>query len=365
MGVVYAARHIALGQLVAIKCLTPSLLGRQDVVERFSREARALAALRSQHVARVLDVGRFEGDAPYMVMEFLEGEDLGSLLATNGRMSIELACVSAVQACEALAEAHQLGIVHRDIKPENLFLARGSQGQALIKLLDFGISKLVQAELGNASLTQSSVIMGSPLYMSPEQLRDSRCVDARSDVYSLGATLYELLTGWPLFEAKSVPEACALILRETPVAVRARCGDIPEALDAVVMKALARDPGSRYQSAIEFAAALAPFAASQCHWPIAGGFSTLPPPQRQSDHSLAPTIAALPRVPASRSMWASGWSKGAVAATAIVLLACGTWFSVWRAAASSSAAQAPRPAAGGRDGAQSARCRRSHSPANF
>jgi serine/threonine protein kinase len=200
MGLVVAAVHLGLEQEVAIKFLLPEAMRNKVAVERFLREAKVAAKVKSEHVARVHDVGTLEeGGVPYIVMEHLEGLDLGKLIDQEGALPIEEACEIAIQACEALAEVHAAGIVHRDLKPSNLFVTRKADGSPAVKLLDFGISKLTS--LGgedpglDPALTQTATIMGSPSYMSPEQLKSTKEVDHRADVWSLGAVLYEAVTG--------------------------------------------------------------------------------------------------------------------------------------------------------------------------
>jgi hypothetical protein len=194
MGIVVQAMHLQLHQPVAMKFLLPEVLGNQQVVQRFLREAQAAVRLRSEHVARVIDVGTLETGAPYMVLEYLEGADLANF--PRSQLSIGGVVDLMLQACEALAEAHSLGIVHRDIKPANFFLARGADGAPLLKVLDFGISK---APTAGTNLTATQSVMGTPAYMSPEQMRSSRDVDNRSDIWALGVVLYELLQGVPPF----------------------------------------------------------------------------------------------------------------------------------------------------------------------
>src|SRR3984957_6585570 len=181
MGVVVAATHLQLDQKVALKFMLPAGLAHPSLVERFAREARSAVRLRSDHVARGLDVGPLESGSPYMVMEYLEGNDLGAIIEKQGPMAVEMAVDCVLQACDAVAEAHSLGIVHRDLKPRNLFLTVRNDGRGLVKVLDFGIAKHIAAG-GDLSLTRTSEIIGSPNYMSPEQLRSSRTVDERSDI---------------------------------------------------------------------------------------------------------------------------------------------------------------------------------------
>ncbi len=259
MGVVVAAVHVQLEQRVAIKFVRDEALGNTDAVQRFLREARAAVKLKSEHVAKVLDVGTLESGAPYMVMEYLEGSDLGQVLSDHGTLTVQAAAEWIVQACEAIAEAHALGIVHRDIKPPNLFLAKSVGGQAQIKVLDFGVSKSLTSS-GVGGLTQTRAMLGSPLYMSPEQMRSSRDVDARADVWSLGVVLFELLTKrWP-FEAESMPELCLKVVSDPPVAIASLRTDVPKAMVDVIERCLQKDPAKRYANAAELASALEPLA---------------------------------------------------------------------------------------------------------
>src|SRR5271154_7216063 len=187
MGIVVAARHIELDQLVAIKFVRDEAIASEDAVQRFLREARSAVKLKSEHVARVLDVGKLESGAPYMVMEYLEGSDLGKVLQDQGPVSLDCAADWILQAGEAVAEAHGAGIVHRDLKPENLFLSRAVGGAPKVKVLDFGVSKAVRGSSGELSgLTRTRAMLGSPLYMAPEQMRSSRDVSPSADVWALG-----------------------------------------------------------------------------------------------------------------------------------------------------------------------------------
>jgi eukaryotic-like serine/threonine-protein kinase len=261
MGIVLAAWHLALDQRVALKCLQPELAQNSDSAARFLREARAAAKIKSEHGVRVLDVGNLEDGIPYMVMEFLDGRDFSDELRDRGPLPIEECINYALQAIEAVAEAHSLGIVHRDLKPENLFLARQPDGTRRVKVLDFGISKsMVIASADNRSLTQSSTIMGSPLYMSPEQMRAPRSVDYRTDIWSLGAIIYELLTGHPPYIADTLPQLCAKMLESEPTPLRAHRADVDIELERTVTRCLARNVAERWQSMGELAQALLPHA---------------------------------------------------------------------------------------------------------
>jgi eukaryotic-like serine/threonine-protein kinase len=253
MGLVIRAHNLALDEKVAIKFLREDVQIDEEHVERFLREAKAAVRLKSEHVAKIRDVGTLEDGRPYMVMEFLEGLDLGRLLVDQGSIEPARAVDLVLQTCDGLAEAHALGIVHRDIKPTNLFVTRRRDGSELLKVLDFGISK---AQAGTEmSLTQTSSVLGTPAYMSPEQMRSARTVDARSDIWALGTVLYELIEGRPPFEATNFAELCVMVTLE-PCAPMSRA---PE-LSAVMERCLAKSVADRYQNVAELAADLEPFA---------------------------------------------------------------------------------------------------------
>ncbi len=261
MGVVVAARHLQLETQVAIKFLRPSMLANEEAVARFAREARAAVRITSEHVARVFDVGTLENGAPYMIMEYLDGADLSSWLHERGPLPIEEAIDFVLQACEAIAEAHALGIVHRDLKPANLFCIRSADGRSSIKVLDFGISKITSSGSGSSMvLTQSATPMGSPFYMSPEQMEANHAVDARTDVWALGVILYELITGKVPFHGETLPEvALKIATRPAPPFGEFRL-DAPAGLEAVVARCLEKDRRRRYRSVAELALALLVFA---------------------------------------------------------------------------------------------------------
>jgi hypothetical protein len=261
MGVVVAAKHLQLEQQVAIKFVLPHAIGDAEAMERFAREARAAVKLRSEHVARVLDVGRMSNGAPYMVMEYLAGNDLGGIIESGGPLGHVDAVDFVLQACEAIAEAHANGIVHRDLKPRNLFVTHSVDGKPLVKVLDFGISK--QTSLASSgkdlSLTRTTSVMGSPNYMSPEQLRSSKSVDARTDIWSLGVILFEILTTRVPFEAETVTQLTAMVLQDTPRLVDELRADVPAGLARVIARCLEKDPAKRYASIADLARELEPF----------------------------------------------------------------------------------------------------------
>jgi serine/threonine-protein kinase len=264
MGLVLAARHLQLDERVAIKLMLPEVATNADAVARFVREARAAAKIRSEHVVRVSDVGTLEGGQPFMVMEYLEGSDLAALLASRGPLPLPEVAEYVLQACEAISEAHALGIVHRDLKPSNLYLTQRVDGTPVVKVLDFGISKVSASTntltAGTPSRTQTSALMGSPFYMSPEQMASSRDVDARSDVWALGIIIYELLSGAPPFMGQTLPEVCARILEGTLEPLRNKVPDLPEAVEVLVGRCLVRDLGARFRDVGELSRALVPFA---------------------------------------------------------------------------------------------------------
>jgi serine/threonine-protein kinase len=259
MGYVISARHVELGEMMALKFLRPEALVHPELVERFAREARAAAKIRSEHIANVFDVGALPDGTPFIVMEYLAGKDLADLLHHEGALAISNAVELIMQALEALAAAHAHGIVHRDIKPENLFLTRQAQGMDIIKVLDFGISKIALPR-GKRDLVRTQMTLGSPVYMSPEQIRRSDQVDARSDIWAIGCVLFELITGVTAFDEPSLLELSAAILEREPVPLLTLRPDAPEELEVVILRCLAKNPDDRYQNVAELAAALYPFA---------------------------------------------------------------------------------------------------------
>ena len=315
MGAVYVAHEERLGRRVAIKVLLSAVADNPEAVARFEREARSAAALQSDHVTRVLSVGQLASGAPYIAMELLEGEDLATLLAKRGALAPLEVVELMLPVCEALTEAHALGIVHRDLKPANIFLARRPTGATTVKVLDFGISKSATAST-SPTLTKTTAVMGTPMYMSPEQLKEAKSVDGRADVWALGVVMYELLAGGPPFLSDALAELCAFILTMEPEPLGRRRPDLPPVLGMIVHRCLEKDPARRFADVRELRAALSAFVAS-------GGVSAIegdprwPPrirePSQARDHSATPPREATPRVNSSEL---AGMATAAIAARA-------------------------------------------------
>ncbi len=260
MGVVVAAWHVELEQRVAVKFLLPQFAQDKSASERFRREARAAVKIRSEHVARVIDVGTLEDGGPYMVMEYLEGKDLQTELEQVGCFEIQEAIEFVLQACLAMAEAHAKGMIHRDLKPANLFRTTRPDGASVIKVLDFGISKSIQGSSDpQLSLTRTAAMIGSPLYMSPEQLESARDVDERADVWSLGVILFELLTGSLPFGGETLPQLVRAVLVGQHPQVHELRPEVPPELSAVVSRCIEKDKDVRLANVAELAKALAQF----------------------------------------------------------------------------------------------------------
>ncbi len=262
MGIVLSARHEELGHRVAIKVLASDEETTSAAVERFLREGRVVASLQSDHVVRIYDVGRLDSGVPFMVMELLRGHDLSTYISTSGAIGAEQAVDWILQAISAIVEAHEHGIVHRDLKPANLFLTQRSDGSDCVKVLDFGISKRIAVQdpaQYKGDLTATRQVVGSPAYMSPEQVRNARDIDHRVDIWALGMTLYELLTGHTAFEAETFPAVCAAIVTDTPPPLRAFVPEIPQGLQQIVLRCLEKDPNKRFASVTALANALRPF----------------------------------------------------------------------------------------------------------
>jgi eukaryotic-like serine/threonine-protein kinase len=254
MGMVVLATHMDLDQQVAIKFMLPQAMENPEAAARFTREARAAGRLTNDHVCRVTDVGTFDTGQPYIVMEYMEGLDLGTIIKRKGAQPVSIAVDYIVQACEGMAEAHGHGIIHRDLKPDNLFLATRADGSEIVKILDFGISK---AATGIA--TKTGDIMGSPAYMAPEQMKSTKDVDQRADVWSLGVLLYQLISGKLPFIADTLPALCLAVMNEPPPSLDSIRKDLPHGLAQVVMKCLEKDREDRYRNVHELAKSLAAY----------------------------------------------------------------------------------------------------------
>ena len=273
MGFVVSARHIQLGQMVALKFMRAEIC-TPEYKSRFLREARNTVRLKSKHVSRVLDVGALDGGAPYMVMEYLEGTDLSELLHKKGPLQPHDACEYVLQACEAIAEAHGHNIVHRDLKPANLFLTKGQSGEPIVKVLDFGVSKVLDLGMDDdtnpggrprhdrvdSAITKVTDLLGSPSYMAPEQIISARDADAQSDVWSLGVILFRLISGKAPFHAASLGELIQQIVHGPIPNLRDAKPDVPAGLESVVARCLERDKNTRLGDVIELARLLAPYA---------------------------------------------------------------------------------------------------------
>ncbi|AKT42644.1 serine/threonine-protein kinase [Chondromyces crocatus] len=313
MGAVVAATHLDLDEVRALKLMHEAESENPIAVERFMREARAAVKLKSEHVAQVYDVGRLDSGVPYIVMEYLEGSDLSRVARKEGALPPSEVAHYMLQACDAMAEAHALGIVHRDLKPANLFLTRRDDGSPCLKVLDFGISKILfQGSQPDLEITGKEVL-GSPHYMSPEQMRSTKNADPRSDVWSLGAITYRLVTGRLPFPADSAMELAARILETVPQRPTAIRPEIPAGLEDVILRCLEKDPDKRIQSAHELAAALLPFAPTEAldMLPASRRLRSIAPPRNSiapPRNSIAPAAAdptltplpfpAIPRPPA-------------------------------------------------------------------
>jgi serine/threonine-protein kinase len=260
MGVVVSAVHVKLGERRAIKMMRPAIAVNPEATRRFLREAQAAARLRSEHVAKVYDVDEADG-VPIMIMEYLEGADLAAVLSADGPLAVGEAALYMMQTCEALAEAHAAGLVHRDIKPSNLFLTRRPDGSPAIKVLDFGIAKAVMQDdvAKRSAMTAQGLLLGTAHYMSPEQMNGESDIDARTDIWSLGVTLYELCTGRLPFDAGSIMKLFALITDGPPAPMGESAPGVPAALEALVLHCLQKDRAARPASALELSELLRPF----------------------------------------------------------------------------------------------------------
>ena len=264
MGLVVAARHTSTDQLVAIKLMLQDAWQFGNAIERFVLEARAASQLTSQNIAQLLDVGTLDDGSPFMVMEYLEGITMTEVIRRHGALAVDDAMDFGLHVCAAMAEAHEKGIIHRDLKPGNLFLTQQRDGTVLVKVLDFGLSKLIDAaDERDLQITDTMGTIGSPSYMSPEQARSAKYTDERSDIWSLGVTLYQMLTAHLPFQAESRAELFAAILREDPTPVRTHAPWVPRQLESVIMHCLLKEPEQRYQTVTALASDLTPFASDR------------------------------------------------------------------------------------------------------
>jgi serine/threonine-protein kinase len=344
VGFVVAATHVELGGLVALKFLKRRFLHDRTIGERFTREAKAASRISSEFVARVYDVGSHDG-APFIVLEHLVGRDLSAVLAERGALELREAADYGVQACAALAAAHANGIVHRDIKPENLFVV-DEQGLPTVKLLDFGISKFVLTSGRRADewppeeeAITGLLTCGTPDYMSPEQIRSTASVDARSDVWSLGVVLYELIASTPAFLANSIVDTCTAIIETEPERLDHVRPEVPASFADIVARCLQKDPADRFATVAELAIALLPFASSRAlaiaensEWIRRAAIQTIGGVGNDPRVSATPsTVSSVPSVtrpslvPASSPVPRRRWMGAAIAAAMSVAALAGTY----------------------------------------
>jgi serine/threonine protein kinase len=358
MGVVVAAHHMQLDEKVALKFLLPEALLSPEAVSRFLREARAAVRVKGEHVARVSDVGQLENGSPYIVMEYLDGLDLATWIRDRGALPIAQAVDFVLQSCEAIADAHAVGIVHRDLKPANLFCVERTDGTLSIKVLDFGISKVTTPGSTGFDMTRTSALVGSPYYMSPEQLQSSKGVDGRTDIWSMGVILFELISGRVPFIAEMVTELAIKIATEPPPPVRTFRVEVAPALDAVITRCLEKDRTTRYQTVGDLAVALGPFGTRAGQASVERVVGTLkkagisgpvtldqplppivltavmPGPGGAPMVPSGPMVSSAPNVPATSSSWGqsqsspAGQGRGALVAGVLAALALVTGLAV-------------------------------------
>jgi eukaryotic-like serine/threonine-protein kinase len=320
MGVVYEAQHVIVRRRFAVKFLRPDYAHRREFLTRFQREAEAAGALENEHIASAVDFGVAADGSPFMVMEYLVGENLAALLGREGRLPLARAADLCVQACHGAEAAHAAGILHRDLKPKNLFLTRREDGTDLLKILDFGVAKLSPRQYDHTT-TDTGAVIGTPAYMSPEQARGERTLDARSDVYALGTILFEMLSGQLPHPGDSPNAILYHISTHPPISLAVATVGLPSAVVEAVDRALASDPAARPHSANALAQALLPFAQRQV-WPERPGQE----PADAGEPSVDPirNRDALPHARRARRRWVAGLVAGVVlvaAALAVSYLA--------------------------------------------
>ncbi len=318
MAEVYAAHHELLHQTVALKVLLPEAADTPQATTRFINEARAAARIRGENIATVMDVGTLDDGSAFMVLEYLEGSDLEAYAKERGPLQLLEVVDYVLQALQAIAQAHAKGIVHRDLKPSNLYLARQPDGGSVVKVLDFGISKALRsAEAVDGNSTSTQAILGSPFYMSPEQARSAKTVDARTDIWAIGVTLYRLLTGAMPFKGETLTELLLSIVQDTPRPLRELRPDLPAEVEGIVDHCLRKDRTQRFETVADLASALQPFGGSDAAR-IAGRVSrtlaavapTEPPPPMPGISEGGPQVAqpskgnAVSPGPATTASWA-------------------------------------------------------------
>jgi serine/threonine-protein kinase len=327
MGVVYEAQHTVVRRRFAVKFLRRDLAERRDILTRFHHEAQAAGALESENVAAAVDFGIAEDGTPYIVMEYLVGESLTALLEREGRLPIARAADLVAQAARGIQVAHTAGIIHRDLKPQNLFVCRRQDGTDLLKVLDFGVAKLQAADEMNAA-TRTGAMVGTVAYMSPEQARGDKIIDARSDVYALGAIAYELCAGRKPHPGESHNAILHHIATQTAVPLGSVAPELPVDFVEIVARALAADPAARPGSAGALVEMLAPFARREV-WPApklddsgaARLASSHPSPIAEAGGSAGASGQAMPahgRLRAARVVTIVGLSAGAMVAAILV-----------------------------------------------
>ena len=334
MGAVYEAQHSGTGRRVAVKVIsTGDLTKDAALVGRFQREAKAAGAVDTQHICQVIDTGTDSGTGwPFMVMEYMVGEDVQQLLRRVGPLASDIALRIVAQSCVGLQKAHDAGVIHRDIKPANLFLAKNDSSAVVVKLLDFGIAKVKMehaSEVGDAGLTRTGTMLGSPLYMSPEQARGVKTIDHRADIWSLGIVLYELLTGrTPYHHIEALGELIIAICSEPPRPVQDFASWVTPEVAAVVHKALKANASERFQSAAEMLDAIKPLlqggmsleesqlvSLSETHKQMVAKRLTMPPPASTSPSMPPPQVAAQSVPPPALTQEGAGTTGGVSAPT--------------------------------------------------
>ncbi|WP_437878792.1 serine/threonine protein kinase [Sorangium sp. So ce513] len=264
MGAVFEGENVRIRRRVAIKLLHASISSQAESVARFEREAQAAARIGSDHICEVLDLGVLPDGTRYMVMEYLEGETLGAKIQRHGRLGPETTVPIMVQVLEALGAAHAAGIIHRDLKPDNIFIVPSKAGLSnFVKVLDFGVSKFSQLAGAEMSMTRTGAVVGTPYYMSPEQARGSSPVDQRTDIYAMGVLLYQATTGQVPFDAATFNELLFKIVLEAAPLPQQLVPDLDPEFSGIIQKAMAREPGARFQSCAEFKNALLAWAAAR------------------------------------------------------------------------------------------------------